>query len=65
MRFQKCSEKERVVLATSVETLGADLRTRTKQLGGKEKTRRKKWDARFSLIRKNRVFQINYMRTGV
>ena len=31
--FRECSKKERVVLATSVETLGVDLRTRTKQLG--------------------------------
>ena len=42
-----------------------DLRTRTKQLGANEKTRRKKCEVRFSLIRKIRVFQKNYMKTGV
>ena len=40
-----------------VETLGVHLRTRTKQLAAKEKTRRKKRGVRFSLIRKNLVFQ--------
>ena len=42
-------------LATSVETLGVDLRTRTKQLGAKEKARRKKCDVMFA--RRNRAFQ--------
>ena len=40
-RFQKCSKKEGVVLATSVETLGVDLRTRTKQLGSEEEDEKK------------------------
>ena len=31
--FQECSKKEGVVKATSVETVGVDLRRRTKQLG--------------------------------
>ena len=53
------------MLATSVETLGVDLRTRTKQLTAKEKARRKKCDEIFSLITKSQVFQKNYMRTGV
>ena len=44
-------------LATGVETLGVDLRTRTKQLGAKEKARRKKCDVRFSFARRNRAFQ--------
>ena len=35
------SKREGVVVAESVETLGVDLRTRTKQLGAKEKARRK------------------------
>ena len=48
----------------SVETLGVDLRMRTKKLGAKEKARRKKCDDRFSPIKKNR-FQKNYMRIGV
>ena len=53
-RFQECSRKEGVALETSVETLQGDLRTRTKQLGAKEKAGRKKCDVRFLLIRKNR-----------
>ena len=39
-------------MATSVETLGVDLRTRTKQLEAKEWSRRKKCEVRFSFIRK-------------
>ena len=54
-RFQECSKKKGVVSATGVETLGVYLRTRTKQLGAKEKTRRKKCNVRFSLVMKNRV----------
>ena len=49
--------KEGIGLATSIETLGVDLRTRTKQLEAKEKARRKKCEVRLTLIRKNRVFQ--------
>ena len=45
------------------KTPGVNLRTR--QLGAKVEERRKKCDVRFSLIRKNRAFQKNYMRTGV
>ena len=41
--------------ATSVETPGVHLRTRTKQLGAKEKARRKKCDVRLSIVRSNRV----------
>ena len=37
-KFQKCR------LAIRVETLGVDLRTRTKQLGAKEKARRNTCD---------------------
>ena len=51
-KFQECSKKE-VALDTSVETLAVDLRTRTRQLGAKEKARRKKCDVKFSLWRKN------------
>ena len=47
-RFRKCSEKG-VVMATSVETLGLDLRTRTKQVGAKEKARRKQGQEKESL----------------
>ena len=60
-RFQECSKKG-VFIATSVEMLEVDLRPRTQEM--KEKARRKKCDVRFSLIRKNRVFQKNRMRTG-
>ena len=49
----------------SVETLGVDLRTRTKQLEAKDKARRKKGDVRFSLIRENSSLPKNYLRTGV
>ena len=38
-KFQECSKKGGVAMATSVETPGADLTTRTKQLGAKEKSR--------------------------
>ena len=58
-------KEEGVVLATNVETFGVDLRTRTKQLGAKEKARRKKCDVRLSLIGKHRAFGKIYMRTGV
>ena len=64
-KFQECSKREEVERANSVETPGVDLRTRTRQLGAKEKARRKKCDVRFPLIRNNRVFQKNHVRTGV
>ena len=48
--FRKAAKEEGVVLATSVETLGVDLKTRTKQLGAKEKAKRKKCDVGFSLL---------------
>ena len=48
-----------------METLGVEIRTRTKQLGAKENVRRRKCDVRFSFTRRNRVFQKNYMRSGV
>ena len=57
--------KEGVVLDTSVETLGVDLRTRTKKLGMKGKARSKKCDVRLLFINRYRVFQKNYMRIGV
>ena len=58
--FWECNKK-RMELATSVGTLGVDL----KQPGAKETARRKKCDVWFSLTRKNEVFQKNYMRIGV
>ena len=49
----------------SVETLGVDLRTRVNNLGAKERARREKCKLRFSLIKKNKAFQKNYMKVGV
>ena len=39
-KFQECNMREGVGLATSVETLGVDLSTRTKQLRANEKAGR-------------------------
>ena len=64
-KFQECSKREEAGLATSVETLGVDLRRRTVQPGAKEKARRQKCDLKFSFARRSRVFQLNYMRIGV
>ena len=63
-KFQECSKKGGVAMATSVETPGVDLTTRTKQLGAKEKSRSTKREARLPLIRK-KIFQKSCMRTGV
>ena len=59
------SKEEGVTLAESVETLGVDLRTRVRNLGAKEKARRKKCKVRFSLIKKNKAFHKSYMKVGV
>ena len=56
--------EEGVTLADCVETLGVDLRTRVGRLGAKEKARRKKCKARFSLIKKNEAFQKGYIKVG-
>ena len=61
--LRQCS-KEGVTMADSVETLGVDLRTGVKRLGVKEKAKRKKCKMRFSLIKKNKAFQMNYMKMG-
>ena len=60
-RFQECSKTDGFVLETSVETQGVDLRTRTRHLGAKEKARRKKFDVRFSLRRKNSGVPRNFI----
>ena len=60
--MRQVSKEEGVTLADSVETRGVDLRTKVKRLGVKDKTRRKKCNARFSIIKKNRAFQKNYMK---
>ena len=57
-----CSKEEGVTMASGVETLGVDLRTRVKRLGAKEKARRKKCKVRFSSIEKNKVSQRSYMK---
>ena len=54
-----------MALVDSVETLGVDLGTKVKRLGAKEKARRKKCNVRFSLIKKNKAFQKNYMKVEV
>ena len=66
-RFQDCS-KVGVVLATSVEMLGVDLRTKTQAVGSEEEARRKKCDVRFSLVKKKSVLRIGVrklLRTGL
>ena len=63
--LRPCSKEEGVTMADSVETLGADLRTRVKNLGAKEKARKKKCKVRFSLIKKKNTFQNCYMKVGV
>ena len=45
-------QKEKSCFATSVETLGVDSRTKTEQLGAKEKARRKKCDVTFAYQKK-------------
>ena len=52
-------------MTDSVETLGVDLRTRVKNLGAKEKGRRKKCKVRFSLIEKNKVLRKELHEGGV
>ena len=47
--LRRCSTEEGVTMADSVETLDVDLRTGVKNLGAKEKARRKKCKVRFSL----------------
>ena len=61
----KTAEEKELVLQKSVETLGVDLRTRTKQLGAKGKARRKKCVVSFSIARRNRVFLKNSVRVGM
>ena len=65
VKFRDCSKREGVGPADSMETLGVDMRTRTKKLGVKEKARRRrKCDVRVSTARSNRVFQRNNSRIG-
>ena len=63
-KLRGCGKEEGVTMADSVETLGADSRTRVKTLGAKEKARRKQCKVRFSLIEKNKAFQKNCMKVG-
>ena len=63
--LRQCSKEEGVTMADSVETLGGDLRTRrVKRLGAKEKARRKECQVRFSLFKKNKVFQKELRESG-
>ena len=62
-KFQECNMREGVGLATSVETLGVDLSTRTKHLRANEKAGRQKCDVRFSFSRRNRVLQQSHTRS--
>ena len=59
------SNEEGVTLADSVATLGVDLKTRVKKLGAKEKARRRKCKVRFSIFKKKKAFQKNYMKVDV
>ena len=61
-KLRECSKEEGVTMADSVETLGVDLRSRVKKLGAKEKTRRRKCKAGFSLTKRNKAFQKSYMK---
>ena len=63
--LRQCSKEEGVTMADSVETLGVDLRTSVKNLGAKETARRKMCKVRLSLVKKNDVFQKNYMNVEV
>ena len=63
--LRQCIKEEGVTMADSVETPEVDLRTRVKRLGVKEQARRKKCKVRFSLIKKNEVFQKSYMKVVV
>ena len=59
-----CSKEEGVTVADIVEMLGVDLRTRVKRLGAKDKARRKRCNVRFSIIKKNKVFQKSCVKVG-
>ena len=51
-----------MTIADSVQTLGVDLRTRVKEVGSERKSKKKRCNVRFSLIKKNRAFQRSYMK---
>ena len=63
--LRQCSQEEGVTMADSVETLGVDLRTRVKNLGAKDKARRKKCKKTLSLVKKHKAFQKSYMNVEV
>ena len=65
IELHQFSKEEGVTMADSLETLGVDLRMRVKRLAAKEKARRKKCKVRFSIIKKNKALQKNYMKVGV
>ena len=53
--LRQCSKEEGVTMADRVE--GVDMRTGVKRLGAQEQARRKKCKVRFSIIKKNKIFQ--------
>ena len=63
--LRQCSKEGATTMADSVKTLRVDLKTRVRRLGAKEKARRKKRKVRFSLTKKNKVFQKCHMKVGV
>ena len=63
--LRQFSRDEGVTMADSAGTLGVDLRTRVKKSERKKQERSKKCRLRFSLIKKNKAFQKNYMKVGV
>ena len=63
--FKNHIEEEGVGLADSLETLGMDLRTRTKKVGAKEKARRRTCDVKVAVAKKNLVVKKNYVRVRV
>ena len=64
--LRQFSKEEGVTLADSVETLGVDLTTRVKTLGGKRKSlEEEEVQVRFSIIKKNEAFRKNYMKECV
>ena len=63
--LRQYSKEEGVTMADSVENWCVHLRKRVKRLGAKEQARRKKGKVRFSMIKKNKVFQKSHMKVVV
>ena len=54
-----------MTLADNMETLGVYLTARAEMLGAKEEARRRTCKVGFSIIKKNKAFQKDYMKVGV